>query len=151
MRIPRDENKLLKDFRRALLSHSAIPYKTFSGDFIPHDAVRILITCIYDLDDSFYYGQECRTHHLDAYLASEGSKRPMNHTEMYHAAIFLQKVGLVEYVCGSIDDFSFSATYECMHFFQIKRKQFLHRLFNSIFLPIVVSVITALLVVRFSG
>ena len=70
----------------------------------------------------------------------------MNHIELYTALKYLQEIGYVENLSGNKDDFSFNLTYSAMNYFELRNKNFLFTLFNSIFLPVIVSAITALLI-----
>lgn len=145
MRKPRREKSFKRNFRTFVLTHPLIPYRTLSGHFLTKDALRVLICCMYDNDDALYHGFESNVTHLDAYLG-EHSPRPMNHTEMYHAVLYLERIGLLENVHGTKDDFRFNITYECVSYFQLKRRAFVYRLCNSVLLPVIISVITALVV-----
>lgn len=146
MRKPRDEKYLKRKLRTFILTHPLIPYRTLSGDYLTKDALRVLICCMYDNDDAFYHSYESDVSHLDSYLGENKCLRPMNHIEMYHAVKYLEKIGLLENVQGNENNFKFCSTYECISYFQLKRKAIVYRLFNSILLPIIISIITAIIV-----
>ena len=67
----------------------------------------------------------------------------MNHIELYTALKYLQEIGYVENLSGNKDDFSFNLTYSAMNYFELRNKNFLFTLFNSIFLPITALLIAA--------
>lgn len=146
MRKPRDEKTLTKKFRTFLLTHPLIPYRTLSGHFLTKDAMRVLICCIYDLDDSFYSGRIVKVSHLDSYLGPDKCFRPLNHIDLYHAVKYLENIGLIKNVSGDRDNFTFEITYEAISYFQLKRRAAFYRLLNSIALPVIVSTITAIIV-----
>lgn len=151
MRRPRNESRLKIKIRTFILTHPIIPYKTLSGHFLTKDALRIMICCIYDIDDAVYHGYESNTTHLDAYLGEEKCSKPMTHIEMYLALQYLEKLGLVHNLYGDKDNFRFNATYECLHYFQLKRKSLVYNFLHSIALPIIISVITTLVVMYFTA
>lgn len=150
MRKPRDEKTLTKKFRTFLLTHPLIPYRTLSGHYLTKDAMRVLICCIYDLDDSFYFGKITKVSHLDSYLGPDKCLNPLNHIELYHAVKYLESAGLIKNVFGAFDDFTFEITYETINYFQLKRRAAFYRFLNSIVLPVVVSTITAIIVYLFN-
>jgi len=141
MRRPCDENKLKSKLRFLFLTNPLMIYKTTDGQILTRDAVRILICCIYEINDAFYFEYQIQCNHLDAYL-----EKYMNHIELYTALKYLQKIGYAENLTGNKDDFSFNLTYSAMNYFELRNKNFLFTLFNSIFLPVIVSAITALLI-----
>lgn len=145
MRKPCNESKRKRKIRAFILTHPLMPYRTLSGHFLTTDAMRVLICCIYDNDDAFYHNFTSNVSHLDAYLGEGKCRKPMEHTEMYHAVKYLEKIGLIENVQGDEKKFTFRATYECMSYFQLKRKALTHRAFNSILLPVIISIITAMI------
>ena len=145
MRKPRNESKRKIRWRTFWLSHSVVPYKTTSGKILTYDAVRVLISCVYDVDDNFYHGYPVLTNHLDAYLGEGKCGHPLNHVEIFSALQYLQDAGLIEQLRGRSDDFSFRATHEGIHYFELRRKNFRYLFFTSILLPIIVSVVTTLL------
>lgn len=146
MRKPRDEKPLTRKIRTFLLTHPLLPYRTLSGHYLTKDAMRILICCIYDLDDSFYFGRITKVSHLDSYLGPDKCLNPLNHIELYHAAKYLENTGLIKNVSGDCDNFTFKITYEAISYFQLKRRAAFYRFLNSIALPVVVSTITAIIV-----
>ena len=141
MRRPCDENKLKSKLRFLFLTNPLMIYKTTDGQILTRDAVQILICCIYEINDAFYFEYQIQCNHLDAYL-----EKYMNHIELYTALKYLQEIGYVENLSGNKDDFSFNLTYSAMNYFELRNKNFLFTLFNSIFLPVIVSAITALLI-----
>ena len=151
MRAPRNESKLKNKIRTFFLIHTPLPYKTLSGNLLSNDAVRILICLIYSLDDMFRDRQDITTYHLDAYLGKDKAFPPMDHWEMYEALVYMQQIGLVRNLCGTTNSFFFQATYEAMNYFQLRRKQYIYIFLNSVFLPIVISALTALIVLRING
>ena len=149
MRSPRNESKLKIKLRTLILSHSLIPYKTLSGRYLTYDAVRILISCVYDVDDSFFSGVPVKSSGLFSYLCNGKYAKPLTHTEIFVAAKFLESNGLIENLIGDKDNFSFDVTYEGMNYFVFRRKNFRFLFLNSVLLPIAVSIITALCVYSF--
>lgn len=151
MRIPRNESVLKRRFRTFVLMHPLIPYKTISGKLLTSDATRVLICCVYDVDYDFYFGYPVSTNHLDAYLGESKTKHPMKHIEIYSALEYLRDAGLVEYLHGVPDNFEFRATHEGMHYFELRRKNFVFLLVNSILLPIIISIVTTLIALVLSA
>lgn len=151
MRRPRNESRLKIKIRMFILTHPLLPYKTLSGHFLTKDAMRVMICCIYDIDDAVYHGYESSTHHLDSYLGEEACRKPMSHVEMYLALQYLERLGLVQNLHGTKDNFRFNTTYEYLHYFQLKRKAMVYNLMHSIVLPIIVSVFTTLIVMLFTA
>jgi hypothetical protein len=146
MRKPRDEKPLTRKIRTFLLTHPLLPYRTLSGHFLTKDAMRVLICCIYDLDDSFYFDWISVVSHLDSYLGPGKCPRPLDHIELYHAVKYLENTGLIKNVSGDCDNFTFRITYEAISYFQLKRRAAFYRFLNSIALPVIVSTITAIIV-----
>lgn len=151
MRKPRNESKLKIRLRTFLLSHSLIPYKTSQGKILSYDAVRVLISCVYDVDDSTYNGKPIQTNHLDAYLSGNYSLRSLNHTEIFSALEYLQDAGLISDLCGTPDRYTFYVTHEGIHYFEFRRKNFRYLFFTSVFLPILVSAATTIITILIAG
>lgn len=139
MRKPRDESRFKQKLRRILLCNPLMIYKTVDGHILTRDATRVLVCCVYDVDDAFYYDYTLYDHHMDCYLSKQ-----MNRVEIFTALQYLQKLGFVENLQGDKNHFTFHATHEGMHFFEIRRKNFVYLLFNSVFLPIVISIATTI-------
>lgn len=108
MRRPCDENKLKSKLRFLFLTNPLMIYKTTDGQILTRDAVQILICCIYEINDAFYFEYQIQCNHLDAYL-----EKYMNHIELYTALKYLQEIGYVENLSGNKDDFSFNLTISC--------------------------------------
>lgn len=139
MRKPRNESKFKQNIRNFLLTNPLMTYKTISGHLLTHDAAKVLVCCIYDVDDSHYFGYEIRTNFIDSYLG-----KSMNHAEIFSALRYLEKIGLVENLHGNQDNYTFSATHEGMHFFELRRRNYIYLLSNSILLPIIISILTTI-------
>lgn len=151
MRKPRTESKLKQNIRNFFLLHPLIPYKTVSGKILTHDAIRVLISCVYDVDDSFYYDRPVLSTDLDSYLSKPYAKHPMNHIEIYSALQYLKTAGLIEDMSGTSDNFKFQATHEGIHYFELRRKSFIYIFMNSVILPIIISILTTLIALRFNA
>lgn len=146
MRKPRDEFSLKRKLRFLFLTNPFMIYKTFNGQIITRDATKILICCIYDINDMFYFGHEIQTNFIDAYLEKE-----MSHIEIFSALTYLEKLGLIQDLRGNKDKYFFSPTHEAIHFFEIRRKNFIYLLLSSIVLPIAVSIATTIITLLISG
>lgn len=147
MRKPRNESKSKICLRTFLLSHSIIPYKTSQGKILSYDSVRVLISCVYDVDDSTYRGEPIHTHYLDAYLSGRYSFRSLNHAEIFNALEYLRDAGLIKDLHGNQDSYTFYVTHEGIHYFELRRKNFRYLFFTSIFLPILVSAATTIITI----
>lgn len=146
MRKPRDESKIKQKLRRFLLANPFIIYKTNNGKILTNDAAKVLVCCVYDIDDMFYYGYEYTTHFLDSYLEHQ-----MNHVEIYSALQYLECLELIEGLSGNKDDYSFMPTHEGIHFFQLRRKNIIYLLANSVILPLIIAVATTLITLAING
>lgn len=146
MRRPRDEHKLKRKIRFLFLTNPLMIYKTIDGHILTRDATRILMCCIYDINDAFYFDYQIRCHHLDCYLS-----KYMNHTELFTALQYLKDLGYVENLHGQKDDFSFNLTYAGMNYFELRNKNFVYLVFNSVFLPVIISIVTTLATLLISG
>lgn len=146
MRKPRNESKLKRKLRRLFLTNPLIIYKTINGEILTRDATKVLVCCVYDIDDIFYYGYEYKTHFLDSYLEEE-----MNHVEIFSSLKYLEKLGFIENLRGNKDNYSFLPTHEAIHFFELRRKNFIYLILNSILLPLIISAITTLITLAISG
>ena len=102
MRKPRNESKLKQNVRNFLLSNPLIPYRTISGHLLTKDATKVLICCIYDVDDMHFFGCEIQTNFIDDYLL-----KTMNHSEIFSALKYLEKIGLIENLVGNQDRYTF--------------------------------------------
>ena len=146
MRKPRNESQLKQNIRNFFLSRPLIPYRTYSGHLLTKDATRVLISCVYDNDDAHYFGFEIQTQFIDSYLG-----KTMNHAEVFSALKYLEKIGLIENLSGDKDRYTFTATHEGMHYFELRRKNWIHLICNSVLLPIIISVITAYVTLFING
>ncbi|QDW74392.1 hypothetical protein FND36_10325 [Lachnospiraceae bacterium KGMB03038] len=151
MRKPRNEPRLIICLRTFLLSHSLIPYKTSQGKILSYDAVRVLISCVYDVDDSTYNGKPIQTHFLDAYLGGNYPFRVLNHAEIFSALEYLRDAGLIMDLRGTPDRYTFYVTHEGIHYFELRRKNFVYLFFTSVFLPIIVSAATTIITIFIAG
>lgn len=146
MRKPRTESKLKQKVRTFFLTNPLFIYKTVNGGILTRDATRVLICCIYDIDDMVYFGHDIQPHFLDAYL-----EKTMNHIEIFNALKYLEKLGLIENLQGYPDNYLFNVTHEGIHFFELRHKNFLYHIMNSIILPLLISVITTLITLAIAG
>lgn len=145
MRKPHNELKIKSFIRRLLLTNRFTIYKTINGQFLTRDAARILVCCIYDIDDMYFYGHEMRTHFIDAYLGKSMTPR-----EIFSALQYLEQLGLIENLHGTPNDYRFNPTHEGMHFFELRWKNTVYWFVNSIFIPVIASIITTILLIAFN-
>lgn len=146
MRKPRNESFIKQKIRNFILLRPLVPYKTVSGHLLTKDSARVLICCIYDLDDSHYFGSVINTPAVDSYL-----NKKMNHAEIFSALTYLEKIGFIENFEGDMENYLFTVTHEGMHFFELRTKNWFYLFFNSVFLPLIISVITALATLLING
>lgn len=150
MRKPRNESRIFARIRRFFLSHPLLPYKATSGKYLTKDATRVLVSCIYDVDDSFYNGDVITASNLESYLGKGKSFSPMSRTDLYYAVFYLQSLGLASHLSGTSENFSFRSTYEAYCFLELRRMHFRYWLANSVLLPILISIVTTLLIISFN-
>lgn len=146
MRKPRNESKLKQAIRNTLLINPLMIYKTVNGELLTKDATRVLMCCIYDVDDMTYNDYEIQPHFIDAYLGNK-----MTSVEIYSSLKYLEKLGLIEDLHGDKDNYRFNPTHEGMHFFELRRKNSIYLFVNSILLPIIISIITTLFTMLISA
>lgn len=146
MRKPRNESNFKRNFRTALLTNPLIIYKTTSGKILTRDAIRVLVCCASQIDDMFYHGHEYKTHFLDTYLS-----KYMNHVEIFSALKYLESLGMIENLRGDKDDYRFSPTHECINFFELRRKNCVYLIINSVLLPLFIAIITTLVTLAING
>lgn len=140
MRKPRNECKLKQKIRTFFLTHPLTVYKTVNGDILTNDSVKVLMCCIYDVNDMVYFDNDIRTHFLDAYLENK-----MTHFEIFNALQYLERIGLIENLEGTKDNYTFRVTHEGINFLELRRKNTFYLLTNSVLVPIIVSVITSVI------
>lgn len=151
MRKPRNEPRLIICLRTFLLIHSLIPYKTSQGKILSYDAVRVLISCVYDVDDISYYGKPIHTNYLDAYLGGNYPFRVLNHAEIFSALEYLCDAGLIRDLHGTPDRYTFYVTHEGIHYFELRRKNFIYLFFTSVLFPVLVSAATTIITILIAG
>ena len=146
MRKPRNESRFKQRLRRFLLCNPLMIYKTVDGHILTQDATKVLVCCVYDIDDAFYFDYTLYDHHIDCYLSKQ-----MNRVEIFTALQYLQRLGFVENLRGTKDRFTLHMTHEGMHFFEIRRKNFVYLMLNSIFLPLIISAVTSIITLLIAG
>lgn len=146
MRKPKNEPKLKRKLRRILLTNPLLIYKTTNGKILTRDATRILVCCICDIYDMVYWGYDIKTNFIDSYLGST-----MTHVEIFSALTYLEELHLIENLSGNPDSYTFNPTHEGMYFFELRRKNFIYLVSNSIVLPILLAIITTLITLAING
>ncbi|MEE0752130.1 hypothetical protein [Frisingicoccus sp.] len=146
MRKPRTESKLKQKIRTFLLTNPLMIYKTTNGQILTRDATRVLVCCIYDNDDMFYFGHMIQTNFIDAYLGNS-----MNHIEIFSALQYLESLELIKNLSGTPDKYMFNPTHEGMHFFELRRKNFIYLMVNSVLLPLFIAIVTTLITLALNG
>lgn len=140
MRKPRNEFILKQKLRTFFLTHPLSVYKTTNGEILTRDASKVLMCCIYDVDDMVYNDFDIQTNFLDAYLGKK-----MTPFEIFNALRYLEKLGLIEELNGDKDNYYFRVTHEGIHFFELRWKSTMYLILNSVLVPIIVSLITTII------
>ncbi len=146
MRKPKNEPEIKRNLRRFLLTNPLFIYKTTNRKILTRDATRILICCIFDIYDMVYWGYNITTYFIDSYLGDT-----MTHIEIFSALKYLEELHLIENLSGNPDSYTFTPTHEGMYFFELRHKNFIYLMMNSIFLPVLVAIITTLITLSISG
>ena len=122
-------------------------YKTTSGKFLPRNAVRVLVYCVYSCFDIICFNDgNFQENFLEAYLLKKMSK-----SDIYNALTYLNDIGLIEDLCGDKKSYTFHITPEGVYFFELRRLNFIHILLTSFIFPIVISIITTIITLLISG
>lgn len=146
MRKPKNESQLKQKLRRSFLTNPLLIYKTANGKILTRDATRILVCCVWDINDMVCFGYDIQTNFIDAYLGDIMTK-----VEIFSALRYLEELHLIENLHGTPESYTFNPTHEGMCFFELRRKNFIYLMINSVFLPIVTAILTTIITLVISG
>lgn len=75
----------------------------------------------------------------------------MNHIEIFSALQYLESLELIKNLSGTPDKYMFNPTHEGMHFFELRRKNFIYLMVNSVLLPLFIAIVTTLITLALNG